>query len=59
MISLMTAAAAMVLWISGEYSGAEPSRTDTAIPANTSDTPEWGSKVSPKCPLPDKTKKHD
>ena len=43
-----SAAAAMVPWISGAYSGAEPSRTDTAIPANTSDTPEWGSRVKPK-----------
>ena len=59
LISLMTAAAAMVLWISGAYSGAEPSRTDTAIPANTSDTPEWGSRLSPKCPCRTKQKKHD
>lgn len=56
MISLMTAAAAMVPWISGAYSGAEPSRTDTEIPANTSDTPEWGSRVSPKCPYRTKQK---
>ena len=59
MISLITAVAAMVPWINGAYSGGEPSRTDAAILANSSDTPEWGSRVSPKCPCQTKQKKHD
>ena len=30
------------------HSGAGPLSTDTAMPVNTSETPEWGSSVKPK-----------
>ena len=48
MISLITAAAAMVPWMIFAHSGAGPVSTDTAIPVKTRDTPEWGSKVKPR-----------
>jgi len=38
--SLITAAAAIVPWMTLAYSGAGPDRTETAIPVNTRDTPE-------------------
>ena len=47
MISLITAAAAIVPRIIFAQSGASPANTDTAIPVNTSDTPECGKRVSP------------
>ena len=46
--SLMTAAAAMVPWMIWAHSGAGPCSTDTAMPVNTRDTPECGSRVKPR-----------
>lgn len=47
-ISLITAAAAIVPCMIFALSGAGVESTETAIPVNTSDTPECGSNVSPK-----------
>lgn len=48
MISFITAAAAIVPCIIRAHSGAGPDRTETAIPVNTRETPEWGSRVRPR-----------
>ena len=45
---VITAAAAMVPCRMRAQSGAGPCSTDTATPVNTSDTPEWGSRVRPR-----------
>ena len=44
MISLMTAAAAMVPFTMTASSGSETARTEQIIPVKTRDTPEWGNK---------------
>ena len=48
MISLMTAAAAMVPWTMAEHSGAGPDSMETVIPVKTRETPEWGNRVRPR-----------
>lgn len=47
-ISLITAAAAMVPFTITARSGWEAASTEQMIPVKTKDTPEWGSRVSPR-----------
>lgn len=48
MISLITAAAAMVPCTILAHSGAGAFKTETAMPVNTKETPEWGRRVRPR-----------
>ena len=48
MISLITAADAIVPWIILAHSGAGVANDETAIPVKTRDTPECGNNVKPK-----------